>query len=333
MVKHHVATQEIARRNAPVHTNQPTRRNRRGGDFLIAVILLPVLFALSVISCSSASAQIATATADCWINAATGASVPNSALVPPGARQDPLDPNHATAPAVKAGHPDIIPDFAGADYVRVPCPPPATQGASNWSGGQLGVFVAGSFSNVRTTERLDATGIVTNKFSDCCTGVGGGVDVGWQWQLPHGALLGLMLDAWFPNDQVSHSFAGGTYLRSTVDFTVTFQLRAGYAATPRLLLYGQTGLAVGGQTLKVNFGGPISSHDDTTIGPTLGIGVEWRPFDGPTGWFGRSPALFVEYDHIWWDDAHFNTPAASPAFNYSWSRESNVIKCGLRVRF
>jgi opacity protein-like surface antigen len=99
------------------------------------------------------------------------------------------------------------------------------------------------------------------------------------------------------------------------------------------LLYAQTGFALGNQSLKVNFGGPVSRHSDTTPGYTIGAGAEWRLYDGPTGVIGQSPSLFVEYSHIFWGDAHFNTPAASPAFNYTWSRESNVIKGGLRVRF
>jgi len=31
-------------------------------------------------------------------------------------------------------------------------------------------------------------------------------------------------------------------------------------------------------------------------------------------------------------DAHFNRPAASSLFNYTWRRGSNVVKGGLRVR-
>jgi opacity protein-like surface antigen len=214
-----------------------------------------------------------------------------------------------------------------------PPPPPSTQGASNWSGGFGGVYFVGAFSPVKTVEETAATGVVTNQFNDCCTGFGGGLNAGYHWQLPNDVVLGGVVDAYFPNDQVSHPFAGGTYLRSTVDFTATFQARAGIAATPNLLLYAQTGLALGNQSLKVNFGGPVSRHSDTTPGYTIGAGAEWRLYDGPTGMIGQSPSLFVEYAHIFWDDAHFNTPAASPAFNYTWSRDSNVIKGGVRVRF
>jgi opacity protein-like surface antigen len=57
-----------------------------------------------------------------WINSKTGVPVPCADLVPIGAKLNIGDPNHAEVPAVKSGHPDIIPDFPGASYVRVPCP-------------------------------------------------------------------------------------------------------------------------------------------------------------------------------------------------------------------
>ena len=221
----------------------------------------------------------------------------------------------------------------GKNLYWVPCPPPAPPTQTSWSGGFGGVYFVGAFSPVKTVEETAATGAVTHSFNDCCTGFGGGLNAGWQWQLPSDVVLGGVVDAYFPNDEVSHPFAGGTYLRSTVDFAATFQARAGIVATPNLLLYAQTGFALGNQSLKVNFGGPVSRHSDTTPGYTIGAGAEWRLYDGPTGVIGQSPSLFVEYSHIFWDDAHFNTPAASPAFNYTWSRDSNVIKGGLRVRF
>ncbi len=159
------------------------------------------------------------------------------------------------------------------------------------------------------------------------------MNAGYDWQMPNGILLGGAVDAYFPNDQVSHPFFGGNYLRSTVNFAATFQARAGMLAAPNLLLYAETGLAIGVQDLRINFGGPVSSRTAVTPGYVIGAGAEWRLYDGPTGLVGQSPSLFLEYSHIWWGDAQFNAPAASPAFNYTWSRESNIVKAGLRVRF
>jgi len=219
-------------------------------------------------------------------------------------------------------------------------PPPPPSGSSmnlpaspNAGGAYASLYVVGALSDVTTTERLADDGRVTNRFRDCCSGVGGGLGVGYDWPLGNNLMLGPVLGLSAPNDRVTHAFAGGGYLRSTVDFTATAKARASYIATPDLLAYAQAGIAVGNQEMSLNFGGPTSSHSQVTPGAVLGAGVEWRPFDRGQGLFGIPTAVFLDYDHIWWGDARFNTPTASPLFNYSWSRESNVITAGLRIRF
>jgi hypothetical protein len=42
-------------------------------------------------------------------------------------------------------------------------------------------------------------------------------------------------------------------------------------------------------------------------------------------------SLFLEYQHTWWQDATFNTPAASPFFNYTFRRDDDVVKFGFTV--
>lgn len=49
--------------------------------------------------------------------------------------------------------------------------------------------------------------------------------------------------------------------------------------------------------------------------------------------FGMPVAVFAQYQHTWWDDAHFNTPASSPAFNYAFRREDDTIRLGLNFYF
>jgi hypothetical protein len=46
---------------------------------------------------------------------------------------------------------------------------------------------------------------------------------------------------------------------------------------------------------------------------------------------GRPVSLFAEYQHTWWQDANFNTPAASPAFNYNFLRQDDALKFGFTV--
>ena len=131
---------------------------------------------------------------------------------------NPVDPKHAFDPAT------------GKNLVRVPCPPPTTGGglvppntpvkqtSMIWNGGLGGVYFAGAFRPVTTVEESAAPGAVTHSFNDCRTGFGGGLNAGWEWQLPNDVVLVGAVDAYFPNDQVSHPFAGGTFPRSSVDF-------------------------------------------------------------------------------------------------------------------
>jgi hypothetical protein len=62
---------------------------------------------------------------------------------------------------------------------------------------------------------------------------------------------------------------------------------------------------------------------------TVGIGGAWQPayLQG----FGHPISLFAEYHHTWWQNANFNTPAASPFFNYTFRREDDVVKVGFTV--
>jgi len=53
------------------------------------------------------------------------------------------------------------------------------------------------------------------------------------------------------------------------------------------------------------------------------------PFPG----IGASTSLFIDYDHTWWEKESLGMPIASPFFNYTWRRESDVVKGGFRIRF
>ena len=47
--------------------------------------------------------------------------------------------------------------------------------------------------------------------------------------------------------------------------------------------------------------------------------------------FSLPVSVFAEYQHTWWQDGQFNTPAASPLFNYTFRREDDVVKLGFTV--
>lgn len=88
-------------------------------------------------------------------------------------------------------------------------------------------------------------------------------------------------------------------------------------------------MSVLNQTLNINFVPVASSQSATVAGDTLGLGGAWRPsfLQG----FGRPVSVFAEYQHFWWADATFNTRAASPAFNYTFRRQEDLLKVGFTV--
>ena len=204
----------------------------------------------------------------------------------------------------------------------------------SFTGPFIGAQVVGSWSRVGTMEFLASTGTQTNQFSDSGSGFGGGINGGYNWQpWSNIVIVGVVFDANFLNDMVQHNFAGGNYIGSVVNFTASAQARAGVLATPSLLLYGQTGLSIANQQLKIDFGGPETNESKTTPGFTFGGGAEWMLPRNIVPMFGRSTSLFLDYKHTWWNKATLNMPVASPFFNYTWKRESDLVSLGARFRF
>ena len=305
-----------------IRRSTPARRQGGGGGVFAAA----VLFAGLVVS--PAHAQTAGAGGACWqwIDAATGKPVPTGPFgwSPSGTDyfrgiSNP-DPNHVESP--------------NHTSVRVPCPPPpAPPSTAAWNGAFGGIHLLGSFSRVGTSERIMQNNFQTNQFEDSGLGFGGGIDAGINW-LPHGGpvLVGGVVTLSGLGDTVQHNFAGGGSIGSTVNVAASAELRAGLLVLPNLLLFGQTGVSIANQQLRIDFGGPVSSENRWTPGFTLGGGVELMlpPAVAPAG---MPVSIFAAYHHTWWGDARLNGPAASPGFTYTWSRESDVLEVGARLHF
>jgi hypothetical protein len=257
-----------------------------------------------------------------WINSATGELLPTTPVGTPSVEQG------ATGGANLFGRAHLT---NGVDAVRVPCAPPATQAA--WTGPFGGAQAVGSWSHVSTNEFLAATGVQTNHFDNSGNGFGGGINGGFNW-MPWGGniVTGVVLDANGMSDKVNHTFPGGTFIGSTVNFEGSADVRAGLLVTPSTLLYGQTGVSVADQRLQINFGGPITDTTQWTAGYNLGGGAEWMLPANVSLW-GHSTSLFINYEHTWWDKASLTMPAASPFFNYTWMRQSDAVEVGFRVQF
>ena len=252
-------------------------------------------------------------------NSATGAAVPTRTIPARlGVNQyrnyiEGPDPNHAYQ--------------SGQNFVLIPCPP--SQAAAS-TGLYLGGELVKNWGWVRSTERLAATDVVTNQFSDRADPFGGGVIVGYKFAPWANSIVASPFASFdFMHSSVNHTFPGGSFLGTTANFMGTAGVKIGPQLDMGLWLYGIAGESVLNETLNINFIPVASSTNATVAGATLGLGGAWQPafLQG----FGRPVSLFLEYQHTWWQDASFNTPAASPLFNYSFARQDDVVKFGFTV--
>jgi hypothetical protein len=199
---------------------------------------------------------------------------------------------------------------------------------------QIGLYIGGHFVKLsgflKSKETLDATGQVTNQFSDRKDPFGAGFIVGARFTpWANNVVVSPFASFDFVHAAVNHTFAGGSFLGTTANFIGTAGVKVGPQLSPSAWVYGIAGVSALNQTLNVNFLPVASSKDATVPGATVGVGAAFRP-DSLRG-LGRPVSVFVEYQHSWWQNANFNTPAASPLFNYAFRRQDDVVKLGFTV--
>ena len=320
-----------------------------------------IAFALAALAWQSINAQAQTAAASnsgCWIDSATGKPhvfSPHSGVLGEQERETHqasygghnyfVDPasgswvDSATGqPHVFSPHSGVLGEqereahqasYGGHNYFfRVPCQPPAT--VSSTAGVYIGGELVKNWGWVRSTERLATTDVVTNQFSDRADPVGGGFLIGYKFTpWASNIIVSPFASFDFLHAPVNHTFPGGSYLGTTANFMGTGGVKIGPQLDVGLWLYGIAGVSVLNETLNVNFIPVASSSSATVPGATVGVGGAWLPnfLQG----FGRPVSLFLEYQHTWWQSANFNTPAASPLFNYNFARQDDVVKFGFTV--
>jgi len=198
------------------------------------------------------------------------------------------------------------------------------------SGGYLGGELVKSWGSLRSTERLADTGEITNQFNDRADPVGGGFLIGYKFA-PWGnnVIVSPFASFDFINAPVNHTFPNGSYLGTTAKFISTGGVKFGPDFGNGLWLYGIAGVSGLRETLNINFVAAASSRSAWAAGGTVGAGGAIRP--GFLQGFGYPVSVFVEYQHTWWQDANFNTPAASPFFNYNFRREEDLLKIGFTL--
>jgi hypothetical protein len=198
-------------------------------------------------------------------------------------------------------------------------------------GGYLGGELAKNTARVRSTESLATTDVITNQFTDSGDPLGIGIVGGYNFRpWNNNIVVGPFASFDYLRQTVNHNFAGGQFLGTTTNWFVNAGVKAGFVTTPGVYFYGLAAAAFLNHDLNVNFATSASSNV-TTPGFTLGLGGEYQPASWQLS--GHPVSLFAQYQHTWWNDANFNRPASSPAFNYAFRREDDTVKLGVNFHF
>jgi len=195
----------------------------------------------------------------------------------------------------------------------------------------LGIYVIKATGNTVITERFITTDRITNEFTNSHDPAGVGINIAYAFTPWNNLVVAPFAALDYLNNSVNHAFAGGSYLGTTANVSGTAGVKFGPSVTPNFWLYGIAGVSVLNETLNVNFLPVMSSTSKNVAGATIGGGFAFKP--GFLQNMGHPVSLFAEYQHTWWQDAQFNSPAASPLFNYNFRREDDVIKLGFNVHF
>jgi hypothetical protein len=197
---------------------------------------------------------------------------------------------------------------------------------------QPGIFVG--FHVIKVTgdghiiERFVANDQITNGFDVNKDPVGGGVLLGYKFApWSNNIAVAPFASVDWPNISVNQTFANGSFLGTTSKVSATAGVKIG-PQFQNVWFYGIAGVGLLNETLKVNFIPVASTKGANVAGGTVGAGFAYTLPN-----FARRVSLFAECQHTWWQDAHFNTPAASPLFNYTFKREDDVVKVGFMVSF
>jgi hypothetical protein len=212
--------------------------------------------------------------------------------------------------------------------------PICSPGTVSIQGPQFGWYIGGHFikltQGLKLDERVADTGEVTHQFSDSKDPLGVGVVVGTKFApWANNVVVSPFLSFDYLNMSVNHAFPNGSFLGTKSNFAATAGVKVGPQLPMGVWLYGIAGASLLNETLNVNFI-PVASSKATTVpGATVGVGAAFQPnfLQGS----GSPVSLFLEYQHTWWQDAHFDMPAASPFFNYTFGREDDAVKLGFTV--
>jgi outer membrane immunogenic protein len=229
----------------------------------------------------------------------------------------------------------------------------------NWTGFYVGLNAGGAWneSNVTTstifspigyfaTTSVPAIGTVGNQNINR-SGFTGGATAGYNWQVG-GAVLGVETDFNYFGIRGSSTgtalypcCAPSTFTvnsSESTDWLWTLRGRAGFLATPALLLYGTGGLAVADVKASYLFTdtfGPAresAAISTTRYGWTAGAGGEYALMNG---WSIKAEYLYVDLGRASTTSTNLVTPTAFPinVFTHTVHLRSNIGRVGINYKF
>jgi outer membrane immunogenic protein len=154
----------------------------------------------------------------------------------------------------------------------------------------------------------------------------GGVYVGYNYQFTNNVVLGIDADfAWTGADDSVTTFSGGApfgTLDTELDWEGAVRARLGYAVD-RFLPYIAGGVAFGQMDIEAFDLVPASlgSDDDTSVGWTLGVGLEYAFTDNIIG--------RAEYRYTDFGDFDFSVPGGGATTDLT----TNDVRLGIAYKF
>ncbi len=181
-------------------------------------------------------------------------------------------------------------------------------------------------------ERDTVSGDLTFESTRHRTGCGGGATLMLDSLYANSAItLSPFVSGAYLGQDIRHTFAGGGFIGEEIKFVGTLGLQMAIlnSATAQLYLLG--GLAVVNKEFTIDFGAGASTSDQWLLGGTLGAGVAWFPSGLRIG--NRQVKLFIQYQHVFVEDAELRNPAVSPLFTYTFSNDMDIVTAGISIPF
>src|SRR5229473_2873952 len=201
----------------------------------------------------------------------------------------------------------------------MPVKAPYIRSVFDWTGLYVGAHAGLSRGSSTAVLADPATSTTSNSFG----GMIGGVQAGYNYQLPSGMLLGVEADISFPNYLTSNSVVSSlATARSDVteqsDYMGTARGRVGYVAGP-WLVYATGGLAWAGERFLNT---PAIGSDEKTLHTRLG----WAAGGGVEYAFAPHWSLRLEYLYSQFGNADIKFPSAT---QYTSGLDFQSLRIGL----